>query len=198
MKFNIRLNNNKYNIYVIDHNGEYHRDIDVSKVICENIIHYQSQLLLFNGVAIQDFTIFINIEDAKNALEWVESVYMMNKITNKQNIPYIVLQQGNNVMRLIGNPSKIKMHWDFNDNKVNKIVCSETKSCHFCNSNNKVYTRYQMTVEQEKTIGILECGINLFDSISQLILQHGDPSRYSVNIMRESSGLNTVYKVIKV
>lgn len=129
-------------------------------------------------------------------------------------VNFITLEPGKrgNLMRIVGNPSKLTVHWERSneDSKMKKIACSG-EDCSLCKAGSKVTNRYQVLVIDKKDfntedgygdegpqIKILETGISVMKAIKDYALEplYGDPTKYDIKVRKEGTGKDTSYTVI--
>ncbi|MFW6008242.1 MAG: hypothetical protein ACOCP8_03155 [archaeon] len=117
------------------------------------------------------------------------------------NVDFLRLTHGDNVVRVIGRPSEIKVHWEKAvDNSTKKVLCPGS-GCPLCKSGKAPQVRYQVQVldrDDESKVKVLEGGKSIFNAIKAYAVDpdYGDPTKYDVKVKKEGSGRETRYTVM--
>jgi hypothetical protein len=122
--------------------------------------------------------------------------------SNIAKVPFMKLQAGKNVVRIVSNPSKIYQHWEkTNDGKMKKITCIGA-DCPICKIGHTAQVRFQMKVldkidATDPQPKILETGATIIRQIGAYIQDEdfGHPSKYDIKIQKEGLGRDTRYTV---
>lgn len=121
---------------------------------------------------------------------------------NSQGLDFLKLQQGENRVRIVSQPSRIDIHWeDTIDGSKKKIVCLGAK-CPICKKGSPAQTRYQFKVidRTDNVVKLFECGKQIISTIRSYAVDpdYGDPTTYDIKIKKEGSGRDTRYSVMAV
>jgi hypothetical protein len=119
------------------------------------------------------------------------------------NVDFMKLVSGANVVRIVGRPSLIELHWEkAADGSTKKVVCPGA-GCPICKAGHAPMSRYQVKVidrgeKDEIKVKVLEGGPTIFNSIKAFAMEpeYGDPTKYDVKIKKDGSGRETKYTVV--
>lgn len=132
---------------------------------------------------------------------------------SSQQVDYMKLKDGANILRIVGNPSQLAIHWEVTtDGARKKVLCTGNSDCILCEHGAKSQKRYQMLVidknenwdvqEQKYTgtpkVKILEVGSSVIKQIKDYAMdkEYGDPKKYDIKIKKEGTGKDTRYSVV--
>ncbi len=125
-----------------------------------------------------------------------------NTLSNKEQDPvdYYKIQEGDNVLRIVGKPSKIETHWeDTVDGKTRKIICPGA-GCPICAKGKRPKSRYQCKVidRRDDKVKMLDVGLTIISQIQTYAKseEYGDPTKYDIKINRSGKGIDTRYLVM--
>jgi len=118
---------------------------------------------------------------------------------NEERAEFLKLQMGVNLIRVVGNPSLIDIHWEKGlDGQAKKIICPG-KGCPICKIGHVPQSRYQVQVidRADGKIKILEGGVTIFNQIKECAMDDdfGDPTQYDFKIKKEGTGRDTKYSL---
>lgn len=130
-------------------------------------------------------------------LSW-DSASLSNK-SNQPDANFMKLKQGDNVIRVVGNPSKIDSHWETTlDGATRKVVCIGA-GCPICRKGGKPQRRYQLKVidRSDGQVKILDVGATVISQIQEYARdpEYGDPNNYDFKIAKTGQSLETKYTV---
>jgi hypothetical protein len=130
-------------------------------------------------------------------LSW-DSAALSTK-SNQVDANFMKLKQGDNVIRIVANPSKIESHWEPTlDGSTRRVICLGPK-CPICRKGGKPQRRYQLKVidRADGQVKILEVGITVISQIQEYARdpEYGDPTGYDFKIAKTGSNLETKYTV---
>lgn len=119
------------------------------------------------------------------------------------NVDFMKLVNGPNVMRIVGKPSLIEVHWEkAADGSTKKIICPGA-GCPICKAGHAPNSRYQVKVidrgeKEEIKIKVLEQGPTVFNAIKTFAMEpeYGDPTKYDIKIKKDGAGRETKYNVV--
>lgn len=114
--------------------------------------------------------------------------------------PYVKLQPGVNIMRIVGLPYEVEVHWeDGMDGSKKRIVCLGA-GCPICKAGHVPQKKFQVLVidRADGKLKILEGGNSIFRQIKDYAMDadYGDPSKYDIKIKKEGSGRETKYTIV--
>lgn len=114
--------------------------------------------------------------------------------------PYVKLQPGVNIMRIVGLPYEVEVHWeDGIDGSKKRIVCLGA-GCPICKAGHVPQKKFQVLVidRTDGKLKILEGGNSIFRQIKDYAMDadYGDPSKYDIKIKKEGSGRETKYTIV--
>lgn len=114
--------------------------------------------------------------------------------------PYVKLQPGVNVMRIVGLPYEVEVHWEESlDGSKKRIVCLGV-GCPICKAGHVPQKKFQVLVidRTDGKLKILEGGNSIFRQIKDYAMDadYGDPSKYDIKIKKEGSGRETKYTIV--
>jgi len=118
---------------------------------------------------------------------------------NQEPTPFLKLQNGENRVRVVGNPSLIDVHWEKGlDGQQKKVICPG-RGCPVCKVGHAPQARYQVQVidRTDGKVKILEGGVTIFTQIKECAQDEdfGDPTQYDFKIKKEGTGRETKYSL---
>lgn len=121
---------------------------------------------------------------------------------NKEQTPFLKLQQGDNRIRVVGKPVIVDIHWEStidDPGKKKKVICPGP-GCPLCKIGHAPQARYQVLVidRTDNEVKILEGGPSIFGAIRNYAMDkdYGDPTKYDLKIKKEGTGRETKYTVL--
>lgn len=124
-----------------------------------------------------------------------------NKPTNNKNI-YMQLKDGENLVRVLGNPIQFHVHWvetAQGKRKVNSPIESPALVSRLEDSGYRRQTKWMLRVldQNTKEFKVLEIGSQIYNGIVALINnpKWGRVSQYDISINRAPKGTNPLYSV---
>jgi len=132
-------------------------------------------------------------------LDWSSS-QLSRKAQEQETVDYYKIQEGDNLLRIAGKPSKIEVHWeDTIDGGKRRIVCPGA-GCPICAKGSKPKSRYQCKVidRRDNTVKMLDVGLSIISQIQAYAKEpdYGDPTKYDIKLKKEGKGLDTRYTTI--
>ena len=132
-------------------------------------------------------------------LDWSSS-QLSRKAQEQETVDYYKIQEGDNLIRIAGKPSKIEVHWeDTIDGGKRRIVCPGA-GCPICAKGSRPKSRYQCKVidRRDNTVKMLDVGLSIISQIQAYAKEadYGDPTKYDIKLKKEGKGLDTRYTTI--
>lgn len=137
---------------------------------------------------------------AQFELDWSSNQLSSSKYEQQESIDYFKIQEGNNILRIVGKPSKVEIHWeDTTDGGKRKIVCPGA-GCPICAKGSRPKSRYECKVldRRDGAVKMMDVGNSVISQIQAYAKDPdwGDPTKYDIKIERTGKGIDTRYNVM--
>lgn len=112
---------------------------------------------------------------------------------------FMNLEEGSNIVRLLGSPYQFYIHWTKDETGANRKVRCALDGCPLCQRGERASARWYVPVINRKNgrCSILELGPQIFKQILGLSKKDkwGNPKKYDVDIERQPKGSQPLYIV---